>query len=940
MATTRRESDGPAIHLDAEEDDSVMTTSDYAQVVFQDVQECYQPGHSITITYMLTQAIKPSSRDWVGIFKVGWSSTRQYLAFDWAPIPPNWETGKICTQRIMLDAYYLPREEDGEFYQFCYIDSYGKMRGASTPFQFLRRPADDFVEVVDDSMDMLMIQSRQQATLEQQLQKTMKQLDELTGERTSLESETLELRETVEKQQKAMRDLKTQYDELLKAKEEADTKNKGLQHEKKTLEGRLEEVHSALVSLEHDKTQCEDTLQQTINKLHEAEKQIDRVNVEKEQLFKDIEHVCMEREEFKSQFANSEKLNEEMRREVTSLMQQLSNHSEQTKVVKENETKVREEKRKIEQQLLVASADREHLRTIKEKLKQRESQLAAAEQNRKYLSDEIDTMKTVNQKLSQDLEVAYTEKDAMKGQLARKEKEFHERDRKFQGNMHLMQHQAKEKENLLNDQVKTLKDSIKQLVEEKEVALRGHKGPMQASQVAMKDLRTKLKKAQDKCEDETKKRIEMHKTLTAVEATYVSEREDFQKEIEDMKIRLSMGAEEYKKKYLECKTLEAKYDKLKKTQTKRDSTTSVTKEEVALEKAAASPGTSSDDKGTQSGLPAAAVLNAPTTPADGGTFDSKELAEQLKELMQELEDRSGKVKRYKLKYMEEKEKNSSLVQERDALRDKLKEQEDRMKNMEEEMTAKIQSQKEENDQLQQNFNKLHSDYMQMKHSFESVKFDMAQASQESTPTKQQRPPIVEPPASPERDLPLQFKNPYTQSQSQTQSPVDVVPEQKFPNPYVEEGAAQPTAPPMSVPPEGSSLLSPVYPPDIGLPEPLQPHILPQAKIAAIKNATRSTNSNGEPICDMSDDRDEVADEFHDARELPEDGSIKKCPECSIDFPPSFPEEDFVMHIQQHFARQCPMCQLLMSGETEEDHQAFANHVETHFTYEDDDQEVA
>ncbi len=48
----------------------------------------------------------------------------------------------------------------------------------------------------------------------------------------------------------------------------------------------------------------------------------------------------------------------------------------------------------------------EQLRTVKEKLKQRESQLVAAEQNRRYLSDEIDTMKTVNQKLSQDLEVS------------------------------------------------------------------------------------------------------------------------------------------------------------------------------------------------------------------------------------------------------------------------------------------------------------------------------------------------------------------------------------------------------------------------------------------------------------------------------------------------------------------------------------------------------
>ena len=53
----------------------------------------------------------------------------------------------------------------------------------------------------------------------------------------------------------------------------------------------------------------------------------------------------------------------------------------------------------------------------------------------------------------------------MKGQLARKEKEFRDRERKLQGNLRLMQHQAKEKEALLNEQVQALKDSIKQLAE-------------------------------------------------------------------------------------------------------------------------------------------------------------------------------------------------------------------------------------------------------------------------------------------------------------------------------------------------------------------------------------------------------------------------------------------------------------------------------------------
>ena len=53
------------------------------------------------------------------------------------------------------------------------------------------------------------------------------------------------------------------------------------------------------------------------------------------------------------------------------------------------------------------------------------------------------------------------------------------------------------------------------VLQEKEIALRGNKGPIEASQVAMKDLRLKLRKAIDKAEDETKKRTEMQKTLVS-----------------------------------------------------------------------------------------------------------------------------------------------------------------------------------------------------------------------------------------------------------------------------------------------------------------------------------------------------------------------------------------------------------------------------------------
>ena len=48
---------------------------------------------------------------------------------------------------LFLLEYYLPKEES-EFYQFCYVDSLGYVKGASTPFSF-QNP----VENMDCSME-------------------------------------------------------------------------------------------------------------------------------------------------------------------------------------------------------------------------------------------------------------------------------------------------------------------------------------------------------------------------------------------------------------------------------------------------------------------------------------------------------------------------------------------------------------------------------------------------------------------------------------------------------------------------------------------------------------------------------------------------------------------------------------------------------------------
>lgn len=99
--------------------------------------------------------------------------------------------------------YYLPKEEDGEFYQFCYIDSAGKMRGASTPFQFLQTPMEDFFEVPDESLDILMIQSKHTHSSEL-IEKLTADRDSIAAEKSQMEKEKNQLVGKVEEIEAAL----------------------------------------------------------------------------------------------------------------------------------------------------------------------------------------------------------------------------------------------------------------------------------------------------------------------------------------------------------------------------------------------------------------------------------------------------------------------------------------------------------------------------------------------------------------------------------------------------------------------------------------------------------------------------------------------------------------------------------------------------------------
>uniref|UniRef100_A0A2I3GVM6 Calcium-binding and coiled-coil domain-containing protein 2 n=1 Tax=Nomascus leucogenys TaxID=61853 RepID=A0A2I3GVM6_NOMLE len=117
----------------------------FSQVIFNSVEKFYIPGGDVTCHYTLTQHFIPRRKDWIGIFRVGWKTTREYYTFMWVTLPIDLNNKSAKQQEVQFKAYYLPK--DDEYYQFCYVDQDGVVRGASIPFQFRPENEEDILVV-------------------------------------------------------------------------------------------------------------------------------------------------------------------------------------------------------------------------------------------------------------------------------------------------------------------------------------------------------------------------------------------------------------------------------------------------------------------------------------------------------------------------------------------------------------------------------------------------------------------------------------------------------------------------------------------------------------------------------------------------------------------------------------------------------------------------
>ncbi|XP_019741859.1 tax1-binding protein 1 homolog B isoform X4 [Hippocampus comes] len=483
--------DGPLL-------DNNMDTSNFAHVIFQNVGKSYLPHAALECHYTLTQFIKPHPKDWVGIFKVGWSTARDYYTFLWSPLPESYVDGTAVNRTVVFQGYYVPND-DGEFYQFCYVTHKGEIRGASTPFLFrANSPSEEELLTVEDecNSDILVVTTKA-GFLEQKVEEAQRVKDELVKKVALLQQEMEQLELAKESLRKACEREEEKCDLLKRQNQELQTSSKVLQEEKEEMKRRLEEATSRVLQLEEDLIGVTQRGLQKETELDFLKDRMKKLTIEKETLESQLNNEKDEKELYKIHLKNRELENTKLSAELQMMKSVDVNKDNTIAQFKEEVGRLQmclTEKENQYKEIMAKVSPLGDLKALKEQLRQKEEQLQANQQQSTMLAAELRDASSSRDRTMSELYHMKLEADALR--------------------------QAKAEAQDHCDRLEVLVEKMKE----------------DANQEAQA-------KAEEVCTDPA---------LVA----------ELQREVEDLKLRLHMAAEHYKEKYKECTRLQKQVLKL------------------------------------------------------------------------------------------------------------------------------------------------------------------------------------------------------------------------------------------------------------------------------------------------------------------------------------------------------------------------------------------
>ncbi|XP_035172204.1 tax1-binding protein 1 isoform X3 [Oxyura jamaicensis] len=400
---------------------NALQTSNFAHVIFQNVAKSYLPNTHLECHYTLTQFIHPHQKDWVGIFKVGWSTARDYYTFLWSPMPENYVEGSTVNCALTFQGYYLPND-DGEFYQFCYVTHKGEIRGASTPFQFrTSSPVEELLTMEDEGNSDMLVVTTKAGLLEFKIEKIIKEKEELLKVTSVLEKETTQLRDQVERLEKELNHEKQRCDQLQTEQKANIQASETLKTENDDLKKKHEEAASKVLQLEEDIMTVTQKAIAKETELDSMKDKLKKVMLEKEQLECVLKTEKDEKELYKIHLKNTEIENTKLVKEIQTFKNLDANKENMISYYKEEVGRLQlfiAEKENMKKAFLLSSSNKEDASILKEQLRKAEDQIQASKQEAVLMSKELSDAVNVRDKTMADLHSARLENEKLKKQLA------------------------------------------------------------------------------------------------------------------------------------------------------------------------------------------------------------------------------------------------------------------------------------------------------------------------------------------------------------------------------------------------------------------------------------------------------------------------------------------------------------------------------------------
>ncbi|XP_019946223.2 tax1-binding protein 1 homolog A isoform X1 [Paralichthys olivaceus] len=917
---------------------SIMETSNFAHVIFQNVGKSFLPQAPLECCYTLTPYITPHPKDWVGIFKVGWSTARDYYTFLWSSMPENYEPGSTVHRTVVFQGYYVPKS-DGEFYQFCYVTHTGDIRGASTPFQFRSAtPNEELLTVTeDDSNSDILVVTTKTGLLERveeaqherrELLKAMRLLQE---EKQQLQEEQKRLAREREQERETCCLLRTHNQELLRS-------SQGLSEEREEVRRRLTEATDRVRQLEEDLLGVSQRGLQKETELDCLRDRLKKLTAERDSLESQLKNEKDERELYKVHLRSTELENTKLSAELQMLKAVELNREVTIAQFQEELDRLRAcvaQRDSLEKELLLHKTDKAELARIREQLRQAEEQLQASRQQASLLASELRDSASARDHTMTELYRARLEADKLRASLADAQAECQR----------------------MESQLDRMRSTA-----QKEVGV-GTSGEVNPSMMVVSEAEAEL-----------------------------------QREVEELKLRLHMAAEHYKEKYRECQRLRRQVAKLNTTESqgepKRNASTETTHEPltpspesptagniatVVLQEAAEITiipellnrnthlSTETEDRQTEDRQKERAEAE--------GVEENNEKEKKEKEEKESLPEESlrmtswvevenkrpgaeveGALKLEEVRGVEEEqvllevegtsmeeadiEQTRSVEEELAMMEEKWREQcainetlKQRLANEEERFRVQMAERASEVTELKRNLAQALRDKEQLQE--ELQRYVCRQREQEAgAQGAEARQPMVlryplpypqdpsPPPLVPQRPAELQFGNPYSTDTTRDRVDVALSPEHMSRPPPEAPPCAPPCAPPMT--PRSPEAGAPGWEREVVCIQPSR-STSPPDSLEHPPEEPRTVTDGAQPSCDHQSSRRTEArssfcfDSSNDVH--------KRCPLCEVIFPPHFEQRSFEQHVESHW-KVCPVCSEQFPLNCQQ--QLFERHVLTHF----------